>query len=167
MSALTDRLNEWAALAEKATVGPWTTTYGPHELSRVWASDDDAESLAVLGGYVDRSQSESDAAFIAASRTTLPALVEALRAVLELHKPRSFWTSNPDDERMWRTRDEAHEHKRADVIEPEEVTLCEACMRTAYEYDDGETVSESGYGESVEWPCPTVDTVATALGVTP
>ncbi len=77
---LTDeRLVELEALAEVATPGPWSRTFGPREPSRVWASDDDAEPLAVLGGYVEGTDSVADAEFIAAAREALPALLAEVR----------------------------------------------------------------------------------------
>lgn len=77
-------LDEVEARANAATEGSWATTFGPHEPARVWGADSDAEPIAVLGGYVEDSDAKADAEFIAHARTDLPALVAALRAVLEL-----------------------------------------------------------------------------------
>lgn len=75
MSDLTDRLDEWAALAEKATPGPWWQSapglvYGKDRFEEGYA---EAVAQATPG----------NGDFIAASRTLVPTLVEALRAVLE------------------------------------------------------------------------------------
>jgi len=76
MTALTDRLDQWAALAEKATEGPWAVdeTIG-------------ATIVQSCEGEVADCVVSADAAFITASRTALPATIEALRAVLDLHVP--------------------------------------------------------------------------------
>lgn len=87
MTATIEFLQEQKRLAEAATDGPWASTYGAHEPSRVWASDDDAEPLAVLGGYVEQSDSQADAEFIAAARTSAPKLIAAVEAVMAVHRP--------------------------------------------------------------------------------
>ena len=83
MSALTDRLDEWEALAEKASEGPWHPGRGRTHRYVMGPVYSIAET-GVVDGMPDESVAaiERDAAFIAASRTALPTLVEALRAVL-------------------------------------------------------------------------------------
>ena len=92
MSA-TDRLNEIEARANAATEGPWTpdeyTEVDPdgfYELSRVIAPDPDGDDWCAIG-VVHTGILRPDAEFIAHARADVPALVAALRAVLELHKP--------------------------------------------------------------------------------
>ena len=76
-------LDQIQARADAATEGPWT-----------WASHTtvDGDQWAVLDKQ-DHALAENrdgwgpDAEFIAAARTDVPALVDALQAVLELHKP--------------------------------------------------------------------------------
>ena len=85
----TDRLNEIEARANAATEGPWEADKyteldpdGFYELARVIAPDpDDEEDYAI--GVVHVGILRNDAAFIAHARTDVPALVAALRAVLE------------------------------------------------------------------------------------
>lgn len=83
MSALTDRLDEWAALAEKAAPGPWWA-WGTVQDDVYVVRDADDEYLATLD-YDERSYHAAE--FMAESRTAVPMLVEALRAVLTLHTP--------------------------------------------------------------------------------
>lgn len=95
MSALTDRLAEIEGRAGAATPGPWGvnsevgsnelcnyTVYGiPGVASATWTGDD-SPAFAHCEGM-----SRADAEFIAAARTDVPALVAALRGVLEMHQP--------------------------------------------------------------------------------
>ena len=122
MSDLTDRLDEIQARAEAATPGPWRagTEEGVDYGSVMGAPK------SIGGGYVtvpvlvdDLSMYEGTAEFIAASRTDVPRLVAALRAVLDLHR---------------------------DAGQPAFCTHCQAL-------NDG------------QWPCPTVQAIADALGI--
>jgi hypothetical protein len=81
MSEIRNRLAEIAARAASATEGPWR-----EHKSRVASSGQD-------WGYVPID--DADAEFIAHARTDVPALVGALEAVLEIHKPE--WTSDHHD----------------------------------------------------------------------
>ena len=83
MSALSDRLTEIGARVEAATPGPWT-----------WASHEtaDADKWAVFDATDHAIATNSDgwgpdAVFIATARNDMPALVAALRGVLEMHQP--------------------------------------------------------------------------------
>jgi hypothetical protein len=71
-----DRLAELGALADAATPGPWVVQDGdevhaPHLLDQEEASD-----VATI------FDADADAAFIAAARSAVPALIAALKAVL-------------------------------------------------------------------------------------
>ena len=85
-----DRLDQIEARANAATKGPWESDEyteidpdGFYELSRVIAPDpDDGEDYAI--GVVHVGILRPDATFIAHARTDVPALVAALRAVLDL-----------------------------------------------------------------------------------
>ena len=88
-----DRLNEIEARANAATEGPWTpdeyTEVDPdgfYELARVIAPDPDGDDWCAIG-VVHTGILRPDAEFIAHARTDVPALVAALRAVLDLHRP--------------------------------------------------------------------------------
>ena len=86
-----DRLNEIEARANAATEGPWESDEyteidpdGFYELSRVIAPDpDDGEDYAI--GVVHVGILRPDANFIAHARTDVPALVAALRRVMNVH----------------------------------------------------------------------------------
>ena len=88
MTALTDRLDQWAALAEKATEGPWRVDHTPIDSVDGVGGEVGVETpdggMTVWTGMEGTDQSDTDAAFIAASRTALPAAIEALQAVLAL-----------------------------------------------------------------------------------
>ena len=84
-----DRLDEIEARANAATEGPWTpdeyTEVDPdgfYELSRVIAPDPDGDDWCAIG-VVHTGILRPDADFIAHARTDVPALVAALRAVLD------------------------------------------------------------------------------------
>lgn len=82
-----DRITEWATLAEAATEGPWSATYGPREIPRIWS---DSPGLIDSHEFIAKcamKEDAPDAIFMAASRTAVPAMAAALTAVLELHHP--------------------------------------------------------------------------------
>lgn len=69
------------ALCDGATAGPWrTSTYGGEKPLVV--VDDALELIAVTGGpsIYSSGECEANAAFIAAARTVMPALLDALEA---------------------------------------------------------------------------------------
>ena len=80
-----NRLNEIEARANAATEGPWETEHhynrltGEHVVSEIPRV---AECMGNGDGGLDYKE---DAEFIAHARTDVPALVAALRAVLNLH----------------------------------------------------------------------------------
>ena len=83
MSAI-DRLDEIEARANAATEGPWVT--GGTDLAGevyfgTYADPDDPTEPGVMLGVTG---TQEDAALIAHARTDVPALVAALRAVLDL-----------------------------------------------------------------------------------
>lgn len=74
-----ERLDEWAALAEAATEGPWFIADGDSWVhAPSLAAQDEATEVADVFDF------GADGRFIAASRTALPAAVKALRDVLDL-----------------------------------------------------------------------------------
>ena len=82
-----DRLDEWQRLADEATPGPWgeylpNPIYGTYEVAEA--------TKGYLGDAVARCgdvEAARNAAFIAASRVAVPALLDAVQAVLDLHQP--------------------------------------------------------------------------------
>ena len=75
-----DRLDQIKGRADKATEGPWEHySDGDHEVYQAVEYDD-----GDLGGYITWSVPvRADAEFIAAARTDVPQMEQALRAVLE------------------------------------------------------------------------------------
>lgn len=74
----TERLDQWAALADGATPAPWVIEHG-----RIWTEPPDpirGEEIVSMSG--SRAWM-SDAEFIAASREAVPALIAAVKAVLD------------------------------------------------------------------------------------
>ncbi|WP_139343223.1 hypothetical protein [Fictibacillus arsenicus] len=71
------------AQADAATEGPWTAEYSGEQGNCVLPPGYQSTREAVAVTRLLSAQ--ADAEFIAASRTTVPRLVDALRAVLELH----------------------------------------------------------------------------------
>lgn len=145
MTDLTDRLDQIEARAEAATPGPWEADVT--EVSQHWSrpkpwvtvvSSEVACMAYCYGGSGRGIERETDAEFIAAARTDVPTLVAALRAVLDLH--------------------------------------CDAGPSQGYDFgpDGGYGWADhccatcGAHGEyGVEWPCPTVQAIADALGVEP
>ena len=85
------RLNEIEARANAATEGPWVCVLNGDESEVTYANapitwDDH-------GGEVF---TEGDAEFIAAARTTVPALLDALEKVLELHPRVVVMAADPE-----------------------------------------------------------------------
>ena len=75
-----ETLNRIRAQADAATEGPWTgIRYPDGFLGRVIGGN----GFGVAEDFSD----DADAEFIAAARTTVPALLDALEKVLELHQP--------------------------------------------------------------------------------
>lgn len=72
------RLNEIEARANAATPGPWE--WGPQD---GWLGTEGGVAVGWKWGTLTQ---EADGQFIAHARTDVPALVAALRAVLEVHK---------------------------------------------------------------------------------
>ena len=92
---LTDWLDKAERLAEQATPGPLETPEDTARRGHIKAPVDDPEEGAFVThceecmGYVLNA---ANAEWIAHARTALPAAVAALRAVADLHQPRSAVT---------------------------------------------------------------------------
>lgn len=90
MTDVTDLLAEWRKLADEASSGPWDY-YRPHPRYRSYV----IESVTPAGHLSDDGvvmvcedvNAEDNAAFVAASRTAVPALLDAVQAVRTLHQP--------------------------------------------------------------------------------
>ena len=78
-----ETLNRIRKQADNATEGPWQTDTSAHVLTV-----DNTPNFVALCADPDYSDAGvPDAEFIAAARTTVPRLVDALEKVLELHYP--------------------------------------------------------------------------------
>lgn len=154
-------LAEIKARADAATEGPWVS----HDLSdTVFNSENDAgwwwvwqeSKLPYYGGVLgpdahgstdgsigeasitdarDGHQEKADAEFIAHARTDLPDMAAALTAVLDLHKPQTIG-------QIYGT-----------LKYPSDPLLCPTCIVTGGD--------EWGF---MEYPCPTVRAITSALG---
>ena len=78
-----DRLDEIQARADAATDGPWEGDYGHFGTGIV------AGRVRTGPNVIGSMWRPSDGTFTAHARTDVPRLVAALRAVLDLHKPRN------------------------------------------------------------------------------
>jgi len=102
MPSITDRLDQIAARADAATVGPWDAEV---EIDGIYADRRtvvktradlppmSARRIVSVGQTRRHRGTESDVAFIAAARQDVPDLVAALRAVLTL---RDEWVEQAD-----------------------------------------------------------------------
>ena len=166
-----DRLDEIQGRADEATAGPWVAG---HRSSLDWLSqspaiDNDGHEPGSAIGPADAADplwgslwpsrnATADAEFIASARTDVPALVAALREVLDLHKPMSMFEHEDACE------DDSDEHREERHCEgsetigeyfcldlPTGITLCAECSRDL-DFDGR------------DYPCPTVRAVESALG---
>ena len=83
-----ETLNRIRQQADAATEGSW-----------MGVCDSDGYLGRVIGpdgfGIAEDFRDDADAEFIAAARTTVPALLDALEKVLELHSPREYaWSAD-------------------------------------------------------------------------
>lgn len=147
------------AQADAATPGPWETD-GTGEVSQHWSRPEPWETVVgtgvscmsyCYGGSAKGAERAEDAKFIAASRTDVPALVGTLEKVLERHAPMPIYVlaedcEAPDDHQHGSTPDGGD-----DLCwdEPTGEVHCRECL--------------DGWGESVEYPCPTVIDITTEL----
>ena len=164
-----DRLNEIQARAEKATHGPWEVQ------EEEWAvissgSDSVLHAFAVekdcieCGTPQDECDTEvvldiEDVEFIAHARSDVPALVAALRAVLDLHRKGTIYyhadhCDNPSDEHIAERHDEYSDAMGEYYCR--DLPMHDVCRECSGVFDDE--------FESVEFPCPTVRAVEAALG---
>lgn len=102
MTDLNDTLTQIKARAEEATEGPWEVydaNEGMFPPRPLWSVDNEANRSHEDYGDEDywpaidlhlETGAKEDAEFIAAARDNVPRLVEALEAVLELHRPEPF-----------------------------------------------------------------------------
>lgn len=81
---------DWIAkrreIDQAATEGPWSATYGPNELPRIW-SDATAYSDAEFIAECAMKDDVPDALFIADARNSLPRALDALEKVLGKVQP--------------------------------------------------------------------------------
>ena len=153
------RLAEIRARVDAATEGPWENDETD---PGVWGLEH-----IIIGNYTARDDFDSpmwedgtpeDREFIAASRTDLPALLAAVEAVLELHRktPVYEWCGfDLPSKQECHLEDDAHiELSNGDWghVNIVEAWTCDECLHDADDY-------------ILDYPCPTVQAITTALGV--
>ncbi|ODQ96502.1 hypothetical protein BFG51_12695 [Dietzia alimentaria] len=109
-----------------------------------------------------QARADKDAEFCSTARTDVPALVAAVRAVLNLHKPVQRYLVWGFEERSWGSTTEAVEATECDPSDVTEWMQCAECARV----EDGATgdgPAEVGYANA-DYPCPTARAVEAALG---
>lgn len=86
------QLAEIRAREQAATEGPWRALGTGVANGDHWYVCNEGEALAYIAANdgENEEQREPDAQFIAHSRTDMPRLLDALEAVLALHKPESY-----------------------------------------------------------------------------
>lgn len=146
MSDPRETLARIRAQADAATEGPWSVFHGKRCGTYVTRPD-----LAGVAREWSLTWSDADAEFIAASRTTVPALVDALEKVLKRHAPMHIYAlaedcEAPDDHEHGSTSDGGD-----DICWDEptgEIHCCEC---------------RDKWGNPMKHPCPTFTTITTAL----
>ena len=99
---------------------------------------------------------QADAEFIAAARTDVPRMEAALRAVLDLHQKAPIYDVMADD-----CLDHDYETYGLELSMGDEVCSHQSHVDS---YTCEECADITGE-EPPEWPCPTVQAIADALGV--
>ena len=134
-----------------------------------WSLNDrDLATLRATGGHVDfdlirddvfRGPSEVLDEIIDAHNVTVPRTLNALEAVIELHKPVSRFTMYGYEEYWFLSVEDAHAFA-GEPFEVDEFRLCVECMRV----EDGaaNNAEEIGYETSL-YPCATVQAIVGAI----
>ena len=137
------------AQADAATEGPWEAEYSGEQGNCVLPPEYQSTREAVAVTRLLSAQ--ADAEFIAAARTTVPALLDLADAVLKRHAPMPIYVlaedcEAPDDHQHGSTPDGGD-----DLCwdEPTGEVLCCECR--------------DEWGERVEHPCPDYTAITTAL----
>ena len=134
-------IDKGKALADQATQGPWDTD--GCEVTQHWSRPEPWQTIVdtevscmdfCYGGSAKGVERYEDAEFIADARTRLPQALNALQAVMEIHKP-----FHADHHYIGMNGGSLHRFVRR----------CEGC-------------EESGGIE--DYPCPTVRAIQDALG---
>ena len=117
-----DRLAEIEARANAATEGPWEACcydsgHSRFEMACSVITADVGDTIVQLDALLRldnerhaKDDGRADAEFIARARQDVPALVSALRAVLDLHRPSPRWT----------------------LMAPEVIQICEPCSNGSH-----------------------------------
>ena len=154
-----ERLNQIQARADDATEGPWWGSMISGHVEVFAGTGSGSDPMLATG------MRPGDAEFIAAARTDVPWLVaavrrhdDALRAVLDLHKPMTMYEhEDACEDTSDEHREERHVEGSASYGEffcldlPTGVVLCAECSRDL-DFDGR------------DYPCPTVRTITAALG---
>lgn len=161
MSDPRETLAHIRAQVDAATEGPWewagkqVESFPQGENSLIAQGDPEREVIGSWGydAWGVDVENPADAEFIAAARTTVPALLDALEKVLELHQPVG------EEVIPWDCAEGDCDHED-DEHPLDTATLCGECYRLAVEVSPY-------YGENgcsaILWPCPTVKAITDAL----
>jgi hypothetical protein len=151
---------EWLAQAkavtDAATPGPWHTSRDDRYQYVVGAQHSVCETGVLDDALDDASVAliKADAAFIAASRTMLPAAVAAIEAALALHEPAPVYLLSDECGHVDHTVIESDWGGYLCADSPTGDRFCPEC-------------SHPGDGELTAYPCPTVRVITAALGEDP
>ena len=157
MTDVTDLLAEWRDLADEASSGPWDY-YRPHPRYRSYV----IERVTPAGHLSDDGvvmvcedvNAEGNAAFVASSRTAVPALLDAVQAALDLHRPDVVAVSKAECCECGCCGCEGGCSTRP-------LTICRGCLAPAEEADP--YITEEGGISAFTWPCPIVRAISDAL----
>lgn len=148
-----DWISDRRTLIDAATEGPWDY-YRPHPNYRTYQV-----SSVAPGGYLDDEVANCDdvratenAALIADARTSLPAALDALEAVLELHRRAPLYEACEDEDCEIPSVD----HDEVSAGEWVHITVREGeiCVHCSDLIND-----------LVDYPCETVAAITAALGI--
>lgn len=157
---ITRLLDQIDRLDQQATTGPWLSHYGgnPHD---EWLSVEPKTGSRTICTVTDDHQQNAE--LIALARTAMPALAQTVRAVLELHRPETRWSYEPEPEYSFRTRPGLLDHFGLDgePYNPSHISQWQICAYCA-EVEQG-AAEDLGHLTAL-WPCTTYKTITKALG---
>ena len=155
-----ERLDEIQARANAATEGPWAVR-GDEDYGYEVHGQREASSIPGVWRPTEvcGPGEERNAEFIAHARADVPALVAALRAVLDLHRKGTIYyhadhCENHSDEHIAERHDEYSDAMGEYYCR--DLPMHDVCRECSGVFEDE--------FESAEFPCPTVRAVEAALG---
>lgn len=157
-----DRLDQIEARINAATTGPWSHCLDELRnrtaVHRIGSSEVNADVAFTYRDREGRGPGMQDAEFIAHARADVPAMLAALRAVLDLHQPMTMYEhedcceNDTDDHREERHAEDVNHGGEFFCMDlPTGIVLCAECSRDL-DFDGR------------DYPCPTVRVINAALG---